>query len=367
MNVPRRVAWAASRLGLVLVLVVAAGCSSGPEPSPGPVSSTSATDGTDGAPPTSGATEAPGVPPPTAEIPPPVTCPAGGTQVKDANGLRRALRGAAPGTVIRLADGVYSGTFTADLPGTAQRPVWICGGPGAVLDAGDVTTGYVLHLDGADHYRLVGFAVRNGQKGVMVDNSSRVVIQGLTVTRIGDEGIHLRRNSSDNVVAGNTVSQTGLRKPKFGEGIYVGSSESNWCDLTECRPDRSDRNVVARNRISDTTAESIDVKEGTVDGRLLANTLDGGGATGETDSVVDVKGNGWLIAGNVVTQAPHDGFQTHELADGWGSANRFEANVVHSVRREGGYVVAATPALANVIACTNTGPQGMQQSKPACR
>lgn len=360
---------AMQRSGAVLAgvaVLVTAGCSSDGEPDR-PVQSASSTP-TDA--PTEDATASPAPPTPSAPAgsAAPVSCPTGeGTQVGDANGLRRALQEAGPGTIIRLADGVYSGKFRADRPGAPDRPVWICGGAGAVLDAGGVDDGYVLHLDGADHYRLVGFTVRNGQKGVMFDDTSHSVVQGLTVSQIGDEGIHLRRNSSDNLVLANTVTDTGLRKPKFGEGIYVGSSETNWCELTACQADRSDRNVVAGNRIGATTAESIDVKEGTSSGRLLGNTLDGGGVTGDTDSVVDVKGNGWLVADNVVTNAPLDGFQTHELLEGWGTANRFQANVVRSARQSGGYVVAARPALDNVIACTNSGPSPMQRSKPTCR
>ena len=50
----------------------------------------------------------------------------------------------------------------------------------------------------------------------------------LTVSRIGDEAIHLRDNSTDNVVSGNTVSDTGHRKPQYGEGIYVGTANSFW-------------------------------------------------------------------------------------------------------------------------------------------
>jgi len=67
------------------------------------------------------------------------------------------------------------------------------------------------------------------------------------------DSAELDTNSSDNVVRGLTVRQTGLRRAKFGEGIYVGSAESNWCGLTDCGPDRSDRNVVEENTISATT------------------------------------------------------------------------------------------------------------------
>ena len=43
--------------------------------------------------------------------------------------------------------------------------------------------------------------------------------------------------------------------------------------ITDCEPDRSDRNVVAGNTISDTTAESIDIKEGTTGGTVVGQHL----------------------------------------------------------------------------------------------
>ena len=69
----------------------------------------------------------------------------------------------------------------------------------------------VLHLQQVAHWRLVGFTVRDGQKGVMADGVTDSVIQDLTVTQIGDEAVHLRTASTDNVVRGLTISDTGLR------------------------------------------------------------------------------------------------------------------------------------------------------------
>ena len=113
-----------------------------------------------------------------------------------------------------------------------------------MLDGGDIEGGYALHLDGAQYWRLVGFTVSDGQKGVMADGTVGSVIQGLTVTGTGDEAIHLRTHSTDNVVSRNTISDTGHRRDKFGEGVYIGSAVSNWCTYTDCEADRSDRNVV---------------------------------------------------------------------------------------------------------------------------
>ena len=198
----------------------------------------------------------------------PVSCPGATVTATDANSLNEALKNAKPGTSIALADGKYVGKFGAETSGTAAEPIWLCGGAGAVLDGDNIRGGYVLHLNKAKYWRLVGFTVTNGQKGVMADSTVGSVVQGLTVHDIGDEAIHLRANSTDNVVLRNTISKTGLRRDKFGEGVYIGTAESNWPNITGGQPDHSNRNFILNNAISQTTAESVDIKEGTSDGVL---------------------------------------------------------------------------------------------------
>ena len=80
--------------------------------------------------------------------------------------------------------------------------------------------------------------------------------------------------------------------------------------LNDCQPDRSDRNVVKGNKIGQTTAEAVDIKEGTTGGVVEDNTFDGSALSG-ADSRVDVKGNNWLIKENTGTNSTQDGFQTH--------------------------------------------------------
>ncbi len=288
----------------------------------------------------------------------PVQCPPATVEVRTAAELRTALRDPAPGTVIRLADGVYEGTFDAAGRGTAEAPVWLCGGRDAVLRGPGPDDGTVLHLQQARYWRLVGFTVREGQKGVMADGTSDTVLQDLAVTGIGDEAVHLRTHSTGNVVRGLEVSDTGLREIKFGEGIYVGSAVSNWCDVTDCEPDRSDRNVIVGNTISRTTAESVDIKEGTTGGVVADNSFDGAGMRGEADSWVDVKGNGWLIQANRGTAAERSGFEVNVQADGWGTGNTFDANTADLTGGDGYGIELSKgtddPAAGNRVTCTNT-------------
>lgn len=184
----------------------------------------------------------------------------------------------------------------------------------------------------------------------MADSTVGSVVQGLTVHDIGDEAIHLRANSTDNVVLNNTISKTGLRRDKFGEGVYIGSAVSNWCTVNDCQPDRSDRNVVKGNKMSQTTSEAVDVKEGTTGGLVEGNTFDGSALTG-ADSWVDIKGNNWLIRGNSGVKSVQDGFQTHQILKNWGDNNLFTGNV--ATVDGPGLAFALRPSVANVVACDN--------------
>ncbi|MFN0284722.1 MAG: hypothetical protein ACKVZ6_22450 [Kineosporiaceae bacterium] len=295
---------------------------------------------------------------------PTFSCPAAGRAVSTAQALEEALRSAGPGDVIRLADGVYEGEFVATARGTAAAPIHLCGGRGAVLDAGSVTGGYILHFDGAEHWRVDGFTLRNGQKGVMVDSGRRIGLQDLLVEQIGDEAVHLRRGSTENVVRGLTIRGTGQRRDKFGEGVYVGTAESNWCDISGCEPDRSDGNFVLDNRIGPTTSEGVDIKEGTSGGVVAGNILDGSGLVA-ADSWVDVKGNGWLVLGNHGSRSPQDGFQTHVVEDGWGQGNVFRDNVADLAGGSGvGFYLHRD--VPNTVACDNraTGAAGGLSNRP---
>jgi hypothetical protein len=331
---------------LAVGLVVLSGCTSG-----------SGGDVTGAAPSSSRSSTAPSSPVPSSTPVAPTTNCEGSraVDVTTAAELQRALDDATPGQVIRLADGRYEGNFTARTQATAAAPIQLCGSRSAVLDGGAIDGDYTLHLNEAAYWQLTGFTVTGGKKGVMVDAGVGNRIEGLMVTSMGDEAIHLRTNSTDNVVTGNSVQNTGLRKPKFGEGIYVGTAESNWCQISDCDPDRSDRNVIEGNTISGTTAEAVDIKEGTTGGVLRGNSFNGS-AMVAADSWVDVKGNGWTIEGNTGTAAPQDGFQVHEVVDGWGQHNVFVGNV-SNVDGSGYAINVAGPRALRVsteVACDNS-------------
>jgi hypothetical protein len=283
-------------------------------------------------------------------------CQAGGARtvtVRSGRELQQALDRAARGQRIRLADGVYQGEFLVRRSGTASQRIALCGSRRAVLRGRGLKRGYVLHLDGVRHWTIGGFSVTNGEKGVIADRASFNVIRDLAVHHVGQEAIHLRAFSSDNVVGGNLVHHTGLRTARYGEGIYVGSAHSNWCRHSGCRPDRSDRNQILDNRIGpDVTAESVDLKEGTSTGLVSGNQFLGTNMT-SADSWVDVKGNGWRVQANQGRQTPQDGFQVHVEAPGWGRGNVIAGNLA-DLGPDGEYGVRVDrDAAGTVVGCDN--------------
>lgn len=283
-------------------------------------------------------------------------CPANAasTTVSTPGELQRALSAAGSGTVIRLEPGRYVGHFVTHGAGTESAPITLCGPQSAVLDGGNIRRDYVLHLVSAQWWHVIGFSVQDGQKGVVLDKSDHNLISGLQVTHIGDEAIHLRDFSSDNIVDANTVSGTGILRAKFGEGIYVGTAHKNWCRFSHCQVDASDRNIIRDNAISNTTAENIDIKEGTSSGLIEGNQLSGAGMTSSAATAwVNVKGNHWVIRGNHGTDSIQDGFQVHQVYPGWGEDNVFTDNTATVTAPGWGYYVQRR-SLGTVIGCSNT-------------
>jgi hypothetical protein len=278
---------------------------------------------------------------PTTTTTPP---PAGDTvSVSTAAQLQAALAGAVPGQVIKLAAGTYRGSFVTTKAGTAAKPITLSGPANAVLindgpsgDAPDCPAptagwdpGYGLWLSGAPYWNLTGFTVQESKKGIVVDDSPHTTIDGVTVHHVDEEAIHFRRSSADSVLKNSTITYTGLVQPGYGEGVYLGSANSNWaCHGNSGGVDRGDRIQVLDNHIGPfVAAEPIDVKEGTFDGVIRGNTFDGRGISGENsaDSWIDVKGIGYTIEDNTGTfSAPGtfaNGYENHNTSTSPSFAN----------------------------------------------
>ncbi|MFI6724412.1 right-handed parallel beta-helix repeat-containing protein [Streptomyces atratus] len=232
--------------------------------------------------------------------------------------LESALTAAAPGDTIHLADGTYTGNFKATAPGTASARITLTGSAKAVLTAGG---GYGLHLDGASYWTVQGITVTGGQKGIMADTATGVVIDSVTVHDLDMEGVHFRKSSKNGVIKNSRIYDTGHDGRGMGEGVYVGTAG----DLS----DRSDQVQILNNTIGPGVGgENVDVKEGTTGAQIIGNTFDGSGLTGANydDSWVDVKGNDVLVEGNKGSRTTNSGYETHTQQSGWGCGTVFRNN-----------------------------------------
>lgn len=272
-----------------------------------------------------------------------------------ASELDAALADAAPGDLIVLAPGTYTGRRTIRASGTTSDPISLCGPRDAVLTDTSYDGGVVLRLSGASHWLLRGFTVRTALWGIRLEGSSYNHLRDLLVHDIGQEGVAIKSNSSHNVVEGLRVRDTGRRGwnyQQWGEGIYVGSWSGHW---TDGQPDRSDHNQIIDSHFGPyVTAEHIDIKEGTTGTIIRGNRFDGRGLDNSGDRVdawVLVQGNDGVIENNTGVVSKTHGFRVWPGHDGnWGQRNVFRENSV-DLRADGyGFAVQGRD---NVIRCDN--------------
>lgn len=249
-------------------------------------------------------------------------------QVSTASQLSSALNKAVPGETIQLAAGTYTGEFSPAISGTAAAPITLTGPATAILSGYNTSSGYAVHLE-ASYWVLSGFSVTTAQKGVVLDGADHDVLNGLHVSNIGDEGIHLRAFSSNDTIENSTVSNTGVYQAGYGEGIYVGSAQSNWGTYSGGQPDTSNDNLIENNTLGPgITAENIDVKEGTTGGTIEGNSFNATGEAGANSAVawVDIKGNDYTVTGNTGIDAYQQGILVEQLYTGFGCGNVFAHN-----------------------------------------
>jgi parallel beta-helix repeat protein len=163
-----------------------------------------------------------------------------------------------------------------------------------------------------------------------MDHANHNIITGIEIYQIGEEGLHLRSFSSQNLVEKVWIHDVGLSVPEFGEGIYIGSAVSNWSEYSNNEPDRSDNNRIVGNLLGpNLTAEGIDIKEGTTGGIIRNNSfLTDHNLT--ADSWIDIKGNSYEVSHNLGTYEEGSNFRLAvdvlHVVDDWGKDNSISDN-----------------------------------------
>lgn len=228
--------------------------------------------------------------------------------------LEAALLDAKPGDEIVLKAGVtFIGgsrsaadnfsAFWSDKDGEPGKPIILRGESSTnkpTISANrDGYSWYGINLTG-DYWVMKDFIVRRVNKGIVLDGSNNCELIDLEVFDIGQEAIHLRTGSSNNLIKGCLVRDTGKRSEKdkgFGEGIYVGSDRKAHGNFDpNCNNNIIEDCVLGPN----ITADTFDIKEGTEGTVIRNNTFFASGITGANsgDSFIDLKGTFGYVYGN---------------------------------------------------------------------
>lgn len=294
--------------------------------------------------------------------------------VATASALTSAINAAEAGDVIKLQPGVYRGQVRANgtyngftisgLHGTRSAPITLCGDPGASIDLGGSATTYsnlvtALRILDSSWIRLEGLNVTRSHIGIEMIRSNNVIVDRATVSDTAQEAIHLKENSTSNVVANSTVRRTGHRDARFGEGIYVGSSLGNDVCEPNCPVDASDNNLLLANVFVDTTAEGVEVKEQSSGNVIYGNTFGALKGTNDlTGATVQVKGNNSEVYGNDITASLPYGVRLLAGAypDGhtWGVGNVIAQNrITFTNVSSASLAIWRDNRFLNAVACAN--------------
>ena len=188
----------------------------------------------------------------------------------------------------------------------------------------DYTHNYGIHVTG-DYVILKNLKVHTFSKGVMFDNSIGSLMEDCEIYHTGGELVHVRDSSQKITLNRNFIHGSGFEKPRYGEGIYVGTFYTGWASSQQSDRDagfwgtdalqgdakhrytgydwRVNDTKITCNIIKATTAENIDVKEGTIGGVIQGNMFIGdsmnyNGEVEYDDANIDMKGASWTVTGN---------------------------------------------------------------------
>lgn len=177
----------------------------------------------------------------------------------------RALGMAKPRDVLCFAEGTYSPLVIRrvrgplvirTLPGAEHRAIFT----NRTLAYGDAVT-----VESSTDVQLFDLRLERAQRGVAVWNSSFVRIEGVEIEGVGQEAIHVGRQSHHCDVIGNSVRYTGKVTAKYGEGLYVGTGR---------RPGDATHDVfIAYNEFDSVRAEGIELKPYTFNHVVRGNTV----------------------------------------------------------------------------------------------
>jgi hypothetical protein len=182
-----------------------------------------------------------------------------------------------------------------------------------VLKARGIGNGeYVFYAQNANNLIIQNLRIENGEKGMVIDRSNTVKVQGTDFREIGWEALHIRDGSKAALISGNTFQAIGVERNDRGEGVYIGSDKDKWHPAFYVSGESfyqpaCDNAVVEGNIFGPNIGgEAVDVKEGTTGAVIRNNTFNmklsdprlTNSSSEKANSAIDVKGNSAVVTGN---------------------------------------------------------------------
>ena len=162
--------------------------------------------------------------------------------------------------------GIYrEDVYIAGPAGSVNKDTLIKAYPGVTIYGSGVDSGRVM-LVNTSHITLDGFAITNFNQGLFVVSASHITVQNCLVYNVGQEGIHIKFDSSYVTVQNCTIHDTRAWQYN-GEGIYVGTASS------QTPLDNTHHITIRNNTIYNTNDECIELKPGTHDSIIEGNTI----------------------------------------------------------------------------------------------
>lgn len=207
--------------------------------------------------------------------------------------------------------------------GTKNNPIVLAGSDPAnppEIYGTAVNSNYGVHVTG-NYVVLKNLKIHTFSKGVVFDNSVGALMEDCEVYHTGTELVHVRDSSQQVTLNRNFIHGSGYETPRYGEGIYVGTYFKSWAssqqsdktagfwgaDASQHRYSGYDWRVndtkITCNIVKATTAENIDVKEGSIRGivqgnMFIADSTNYDGQVDYDDANIDMKGASWSVTGN---------------------------------------------------------------------
>ena len=183
--------------------------------------------------------------------------------------FERAVQLSNPGHSIVFEPGRYAPIRVVGVNGTAANPIRIVGNSNVEFRSTSYSREAGVLVKDSNNVEITGITVRHALWGVYIQNSHGIELHNSDIGDIGQEAVRIKDASSNILVQGNTIADTGRRTDNDhanGEGVYIGTGTPSNVDHV--------RNVTVRNNtIARLTDEAIDIKIPSTNVLIEGNTI----------------------------------------------------------------------------------------------